>query len=230
MSDPNAPHSEPSMHFATRAVHFGRVSDGLSPVATPLVQGVNFEQPRGVPSVPQYTRYANTPTITLVQKRLASLEGAEAAVCLGQRHGRHVVCDARPAPPRRSPAEQRLDLRRHLPPVHRGAAEAGHQRHLRRPARCPRLAAAPAAEHARHLHRDAGEPDLPRHRPAAAQPAHEGGGHRARGGQHLCQPGELPAARTWCGHRHRVDHEVLQRTPRHARRRRLRHPSRSSTR
>ena len=68
------------MHFATRAVHVGRTSDGTSPVAPPLVQGVNFEQPRGVPSVPQYTRYANTPTILLVQERLASLEGAEAAV------------------------------------------------------------------------------------------------------------------------------------------------------
>ncbi|MCC7053714.1 MAG: PLP-dependent transferase [Gemmatimonadaceae bacterium] len=75
------------MHFATRAVHFGRVSDGLGPVATPLVQGVNFEQPRGAPSVPLYTRYANTPTLTLVQKRLASLEGAEAAVCLASGMG-----------------------------------------------------------------------------------------------------------------------------------------------
>lgn len=69
-----------SMHFATRAVHAGRVTDGTSPVAPPLVQGVNFEQPKGVASVPQYTRYANTPTIMLVQDRLASLEGAEAAV------------------------------------------------------------------------------------------------------------------------------------------------------
>jgi cystathionine beta-lyase/cystathionine gamma-synthase len=75
------------MHFATRAVHVGRVSDGLSPVAPPLVQGVNFEQPRGVASVPRYTRYANTPTIVLVQQRLASLEGAEAAVCLSSGMG-----------------------------------------------------------------------------------------------------------------------------------------------
>jgi len=69
------------MHFATRAVHAGRVSDGLSPIAPPLVQGVNFEQPRGVASVPRYTRYANTPTIVLVQQRLAALEGSEAALC-----------------------------------------------------------------------------------------------------------------------------------------------------
>ncbi len=70
-----------TMHFATRAVHAGRVSDGTGPVAPPLVQGVNFEQPRGVASVPLYTRYANTPTIVLAQERLAALEGAEAAVC-----------------------------------------------------------------------------------------------------------------------------------------------------
>lgn len=69
------------MHFATRAVHAGRVTDGLSPIAPPLVQGVNFEQPRGVASVPRYTRYANTPTIVLVQQRLAALEGSEAALC-----------------------------------------------------------------------------------------------------------------------------------------------------
>jgi cystathionine beta-lyase/cystathionine gamma-synthase len=68
------------MHFATRAVHAGRVSDGLAPVAPPLFQGVNFEEPRGVPSVPRYTRYGNSPTLTLVQTRLAALEGSEAAV------------------------------------------------------------------------------------------------------------------------------------------------------
>ena len=75
------------MHFATRAVHAGRVSDGHGSVAPPLVQGVNFEQPRGVSSVPLYTRYNNTPTIVLAQQRLASLEGAEAAVCLSSGMG-----------------------------------------------------------------------------------------------------------------------------------------------
>jgi cystathionine beta-lyase/cystathionine gamma-synthase len=67
-------------HLATRAVHAGRTSDGTGPVAPPLVQGVNFEQPKGVASVPKYTRYANTPTLELVQKRLAALEGAEACL------------------------------------------------------------------------------------------------------------------------------------------------------
>ncbi len=79
--------SERPMHFATRAVHAGRVTDGLSSVAPPLVQGVNFEQPRGVASVPRYTRYANTPTIVLAQQRLAALEGSEAAVCLSSGMG-----------------------------------------------------------------------------------------------------------------------------------------------
>jgi cystathionine beta-lyase/cystathionine gamma-synthase len=75
MADPQRP-----MHFATRAVHAGRPDGHDGPVAPPLVQGVNFEEPRGVPSVPRYTRYANTPTIDLVQQRLAALEGAEAAL------------------------------------------------------------------------------------------------------------------------------------------------------
>jgi cystathionine beta-lyase/cystathionine gamma-synthase len=69
-----------AMHLGTRAVHAGRDADTLGPVAAPLVQSVNFEEPRGVPSVPRYTRYANTPTIQLVQERLAALEGSEAAV------------------------------------------------------------------------------------------------------------------------------------------------------
>lgn len=81
-SDPSRP-----MHFATRAIHAGRTSDGQSSIAPPLVQGVNFEQPRGVASVPRYTRYANTPTIVLVQQRLAALEGSEAAVCLSSGMG-----------------------------------------------------------------------------------------------------------------------------------------------
>jgi cystathionine beta-lyase/cystathionine gamma-synthase len=75
------------MFFATRAIHAGRTTDGLSSIAPPLVQGVNFEQPRGVASVPRYTRYANTPTIVMVQQRLAALEGAEAAVCLSSGMG-----------------------------------------------------------------------------------------------------------------------------------------------
>jgi cystathionine beta-lyase/cystathionine gamma-synthase len=69
------------MHFGTRAVHAGRPSDGLGPVAPPLVQGVNFEEPRGEASVPRYGRYGNTPTVQLAQERLAALEGTEAAVC-----------------------------------------------------------------------------------------------------------------------------------------------------
>jgi cystathionine beta-lyase/cystathionine gamma-synthase len=74
MPDPHA------LHFATRAVHAGRPDTHDGPVAPPLVQGVNFEEPRGVPGTPRYTRYANTPTIALVQERLAALEGAEAAL------------------------------------------------------------------------------------------------------------------------------------------------------
>jgi cystathionine beta-lyase/cystathionine gamma-synthase len=79
------------LHLATRAVHAGRANDGTGPVAPPLVQGVNFEQPRGVASVPKYTRYANTPTIELVQSRLAALEGAEACLVTASGQGATAV-------------------------------------------------------------------------------------------------------------------------------------------
>lgn len=53
-----------------------------TPVVTPLVQSVNFHSELGTSDGLLYTRYGNTPNAAIVQKRLALLEGAEAALVL----------------------------------------------------------------------------------------------------------------------------------------------------
>ncbi len=58
-----------------------------SPVAQPLVQSVNFAQEFGTDEGLLYTRYGNTPNEELVQKRIAMLEGAEAALVLSSGMG-----------------------------------------------------------------------------------------------------------------------------------------------
>jgi O-acetylhomoserine/O-acetylserine sulfhydrylase-like pyridoxal-dependent enzyme len=56
-------------------------------VVTPLVQSVNFLQEPGTGNDLRYTRYGNTPNATVVQERLALLEGAEAALALSSGMG-----------------------------------------------------------------------------------------------------------------------------------------------
>jgi cystathionine beta-lyase/cystathionine gamma-synthase len=56
-------------------------------VATPLVQAVNFVQETGSSEGLLYTRYGNTPNAVVVQKRLAMMEGAEAALVLSSGMG-----------------------------------------------------------------------------------------------------------------------------------------------
>lgn len=58
-----------------------------SPVAGPLVQSVNFVQDFGTSEGLMYTRYGNTPNELTVQKRIALLEGAEAALVLSSGMG-----------------------------------------------------------------------------------------------------------------------------------------------
>lgn len=73
---------------STIAVHGGcqpRVPG--SPVAQPLVQSVNFVQPFETAAGLMYTRYGNTPNEEVVQKRIAMLEGAEAALVLSSGMG-----------------------------------------------------------------------------------------------------------------------------------------------
>jgi cystathionine beta-lyase/cystathionine gamma-synthase len=75
---------------STIAVHGGvdRTIPG-TPVTSPLVQSVNFLQDFGAEGGEKlrYTRYGNTPNEETVQKRIAMLEGAEAALVLSSGMG-----------------------------------------------------------------------------------------------------------------------------------------------
>jgi O-acetylhomoserine/O-acetylserine sulfhydrylase-like pyridoxal-dependent enzyme len=72
---------------STMAVH-GGAADRMpgSPVAQPLMQSVNYVQDFGTPEL-LYTRYGNTPNEEVVQKRVAMLEGAAAALVLASGMG-----------------------------------------------------------------------------------------------------------------------------------------------
>ena len=73
------------LSLATLAVHGGRdaVADGAgAPVVTPLAQSVNHVQAIDTADGLRYTRYHNTPNAEVVQRRLAQIEGAEAALVL----------------------------------------------------------------------------------------------------------------------------------------------------
>lgn len=66
--------------LATIAIHGdARRHPAGSPVSEPLVQSVNYVQEFGTESL-RYTRYGNVPNIELVERTLALLDGAEAAV------------------------------------------------------------------------------------------------------------------------------------------------------
>ena len=56
-------------------------------VVTPISQSVSYVQEPGTSEAPRYTRYGNVPNIELVERRLAMLEGAEAAVVLSSGMG-----------------------------------------------------------------------------------------------------------------------------------------------
>src|SRR5687768_13087345 len=73
---------------STIAVHGGRDHRGPgSPVAQPLQQSVNYVQEFGTSEGLMYTRYGNTPNEEVVQKRIAMLEGTEAALVLSSGMG-----------------------------------------------------------------------------------------------------------------------------------------------
>jgi cystathionine beta-lyase/cystathionine gamma-synthase len=73
--------------LATLVLHAG---DGPhvagDPVVPPLVQSVNYVQDPGSDDL-MYTRYGNTPNADRIQKRIAALEGAEAALMLASGMG-----------------------------------------------------------------------------------------------------------------------------------------------
>src|SRR5205085_11827132 len=61
--------------------------DADVPVVHPLFQSVNFIQEIGTADGLRYPRYGNSPNAEFVQRRVAALEGAEAAVLLSSGMG-----------------------------------------------------------------------------------------------------------------------------------------------
>ena len=73
---------------STIAVHGGsEKGDADMPVVTPLYQSVNFVQEFGTAEGLRYPRYGNAPNAEIVQRRIAALEGAEAALVLASGMG-----------------------------------------------------------------------------------------------------------------------------------------------
>ena len=76
--------------FGTLSVHGGAdssVRDTDAPIVNPLFQSVNYIQEISSAEGLRYPRYGNTPNAEIVQKRIAALEGAEAAVVLASGMG-----------------------------------------------------------------------------------------------------------------------------------------------
>jgi cystathionine beta-lyase/cystathionine gamma-synthase len=100
------PPKSKSQSIATLVIHGARAAHAAGdPVVDPLVQSVNHVQALGTADGLMYTRYGNTPNAARVQKRLAMIEGAEAALILSSgmaatacallallRPGDHLLC------------------------------------------------------------------------------------------------------------------------------------------
>ncbi len=77
-----------SAGLSTLALHGGAPAGAPGdPVVQPIYQSVNYVQEFGTEEGLRYTRYANTPNLELVQRRLALLEGAEAGLVLASGMG-----------------------------------------------------------------------------------------------------------------------------------------------
>jgi cystathionine beta-lyase/cystathionine gamma-synthase len=77
-----------SIGLSTTALHGGAPhAPPGSPVVQPIFQSVNFLQEFGTDEGLRYTRYANTPNLETVQRRLALLEGSEAGLVLSSGMG-----------------------------------------------------------------------------------------------------------------------------------------------
>jgi len=88
MFDELLPDTLPALRRSTLAIHGGRGHPAPGDaVVQPLVQSVNHVQPVGTHDGVLYTRYANTPNATTLQRRLALLEGAEASLVLSSGMG-----------------------------------------------------------------------------------------------------------------------------------------------
>jgi cystathionine beta-lyase/cystathionine gamma-synthase len=77
-----------SLGLSTLAIHGDREGhEPDSPIATPLFQSVNYVQHFGTDEGLRYSRYGNTPNAEAVQKRLALIEGSEAACIMSSGMG-----------------------------------------------------------------------------------------------------------------------------------------------
>jgi cystathionine beta-lyase/cystathionine gamma-synthase len=86
------PRTTRPLGLSTIAIHGGREPvgegpTGNSPVVTPIYQSVNYAQEVGTGEGLRYPRYGNTINAEVVQRRLAQLEGAEAALVLASGMG-----------------------------------------------------------------------------------------------------------------------------------------------
>jgi cystathionine beta-lyase len=77
-----------TLDLATLALHAGDDQhDADTPVVSPVYQSVNFVQEVGTAEGLRYPRYGNSPNAEIVQKRVAALEGSEAAIVLASGQG-----------------------------------------------------------------------------------------------------------------------------------------------
>jgi cystathionine beta-lyase/cystathionine gamma-synthase len=77
-----------TLDLATLTIHGGSADLGNpDPVVTPLYQSVNYTQPFGTSEGLRYPREGNAPNAEVVQRRLALLEGSEAALVLASGMG-----------------------------------------------------------------------------------------------------------------------------------------------
>lgn len=75
------PRKAPPLSLPTLVLHGGSPPpEAGAPVVTPLHQSVNYVQEAGTAEGLRYPRYGNAPNAEVVQRRIAALEGAEAAV------------------------------------------------------------------------------------------------------------------------------------------------------
>lgn len=82
------PHSSRRQGISTTALHGGsEPALAGSPVVQPIFQSVNYVQEFGTDDGLRYGRYGNTPNVELLQRRLALLEGTEAALVLASGMG-----------------------------------------------------------------------------------------------------------------------------------------------
>src|SRR4051812_20428964 len=84
-----SPSRRPRQHsLPTLAVHAGEEAHDVdAPVVTPIYQSVNYVTEIGQSDNMRYPRYGNTPNAEIVQRRLAAMEKAEAALLLASGMG-----------------------------------------------------------------------------------------------------------------------------------------------